>query len=207
VAETVEPEEATEPTGVAKPAEPTEQDSAAGPAEPVEPTRAVGPVGPVGGAEQTAGRRTWKNKRVWTGATAAVGVVGAIALVLWLRGGESSSAGQKPNGSAAPSVKVEDTARPGPAASTESGGVEGNHRCGKARSAGVVSWTPCTILTKDRTMSFLVQFKNTSRGPVTVKAKLAYVQAAVEQTCPGQWGTAVKVTLPAKATKTSPLVL
>jgi hypothetical protein len=54
-------------------------------------------------------------------------------------------------------------------------------------------------------MSFLVQFTNTSGKPVTVKAKLAYVQASVEQTCPDPWGTAVKITVPAKATKTSPL--
>lgn len=53
-------------------------------------------------------------------------------------------------------------------------------------------------------MSFLVQFTNTSGKPVTVKAKLAYVQAAVEQTCPDPWGTAMTVTVPAKATKTSP---
>ncbi|MFJ1874243.1 hypothetical protein [Streptomyces chartreusis] len=52
-------------------------------------------------------------------------------------------------------------------------------------------------------MSFLVQFTNTS-GAVTVKAKLAYVQAAVEQTCPDPWGTSVEVTVPAGATKISP---
>lgn len=192
MAEPVEPDEAAEPHEAAK---------AAGPAEPVEPARAAGPVG---GAEHTADRRPWKSKRVWTGA-AAVGVVGAIALIVWPGGGEPSSAGQKPNGSAAPSATGADLTKPGPAASTESGGIEGNHRCGKARSTGAVSWTPCTLVTRNRTMSFLVEFTNTSGKPVTVKAKLAYVQAAVEQACPDPWGTAVKVTIPAKATKTSPL--
>lgn len=120
-------------------------------------------------------------------------------------GRESSSAGQEPGRSMAPRAKGTDGAKPAPAASTESGGVEGNHRCGRTRSAGVVSWTPCTLITKSGTMSFRVQFTNTSGKPVTVKVKLAYVQAAVEQTCPGPWGTSVKVTLPAKETKTSPL--
>ncbi|QKZ20831.1 hypothetical protein [Streptomyces chartreusis] len=202
MAEPVEPDEAAEPHEVANPAEPAEPDGAAGPAQPIEPARAAEPVG---GAEHAAGRHTWKNKRVWTGTAAAVGVVGAIALIVWPGGGESSSAGQKPNRSAAPSATGVDLTKPGQAASIESGGLEGNHRCGKARSAGAVSWTPCTLVTKDRAMSFLVQFTNTSGKPVTVKAKLAYVQAAVEQTCPDPWGTAVKVTIPAQATKTSPL--
>ncbi|MFF8731738.1 hypothetical protein ACF073_35435 [Streptomyces sp. NPDC015171] len=208
LAKPAEPAEPAEPDGAVEPAEadgavePAEADGGAGQAEPVESARTAGPVA---GAEHTAGRRTWKNERVWAGAAAAIGVVGAIALIVRPGGGESSSAGQKPNGSASPSATGVHLAKPGPAASTEPGGMEGNHRCGKARSAGAVSWTPCTLVTKDRAMSFLVQFTNTSGKPVTVKAKLAYVQAAVEQTCPDPWGTAVKVTIPAKATRTSPL--
>ncbi|MYS76433.1 hypothetical protein GTY88_39320, partial [Streptomyces sp. SID5926] len=60
-------------------------------------------------------------------------------------------------------------ANPDPAASTESGGVKGNHQCGKVRSAGAVLWTPCTLVTEDGTASFLVQLTNTSGRPVTVE--------------------------------------
>ncbi|MGA5199609.1 hypothetical protein, partial [Streptomyces exfoliatus] len=44
---------------------------------------------------------------------------------------------------------------------------------------------------------------NTSGKPVTVKAKLAYVQAAVEQTCPGPWGN-VGEAFQAKGRTTAP---
>ncbi|MBL3670928.1 hypothetical protein JL475_34280 [Streptomyces sp. M2CJ-2] len=201
----VQPAEPVEPT---EDVEPTQAAQAAGPAtatEPAEPVGTAGAAEPTAALAQTAGRRRWKNGRVWA-AAAAVGAAGAIVLFVWLDGGgESSSAGEKPSGSAGPSTQGADVAKPGPTASTESGGVEGNHRCGKVRSAGAVSWTPCTMLTKDGTMSFLVRFTNTSDKPVTVKAKLAYVKAAVEQTCPDPWGTSVKITVPAKTTKTNPL--
>lgn len=204
IAQTAEPDErneTAEPAEVAKPAAPAEPVDAAKPAEPVEPARAAGPV-EVG--EQTTGRRSGRNGQIWAGAATAAGMAGAIALFVWLGGEESSSAGKKPDGSAA-SAQGADVAKPGPAASTEFGSVEGNHRCGEPRSAGAVSWTPCTLLAADGTMSFLVKLTNTSGTPVTVKAKLAYVQAAVEQSCPGPWGASMKVTVPAKATKTSPL--
>ncbi|WP_146022303.1 hypothetical protein [Streptomyces sp. CB02959] len=182
------------------------------PAEPAEPVEAAEPVEtasatePTAVEEQTAGRRRWMNGRVWAkAATAVVGVAGLIVLVVWLSGGgESSSAAKEQNGSAGTRTQEPDVAKPGTGASTESG-VEGNHRCGKARSAGAVSWTPCTLVATDGRMSFLVQFTNTSAKPVTVKAKLTYVQAAVEQACPDPWGTSVEITIPAKATKTSPL--
>lgn len=185
----------------AEPAEPVRVD------EPVEPAETVSATEPTALVEQTADLRRWKNGRVWAkAATAVVGVAGLIAPVVWLgSSGESSSAGQEPNGPAGPSTQGPEVAKPGPGPSTESSGVVGNHRCGKARSAGAVSWTPCTLVAKDGRMSFLVQFTNTSGKPVTVKAKLAYVQAAVEQTCPDPWGTSVEITIPAKATKTSPL--
>lgn len=197
-AEPVEPAKAIEPTLAAQA---TERATAT---EPAERVGTAGAAEPTAVLAQTAGRR-WKNGRVWAAAT-VVGVAGAVALVVWLEGsGESSSAGEKPIGSAGPGTQGAGVAKPGTSAPTESGGVEGNHRCGKARSAGAVSWTPCTILAKDGTMSFLVQFTNTSGKPVTVKAKLAYVQASVEQTCPDPWGTSVKIAVPARATKTSPL--
>ncbi|KOG41252.1 hypothetical protein [Streptomyces decoyicus] len=132
-------------------------------------------------------------------------VARTITLLVWPGGGESTSAKKEPDGAAAPSGRQEDVAKPGPAASIESGGAAGNRQCGKARSAGAVAWTPCTLVTKDGALSFLVQFTNTSGKPVTVKTKLAYVQAAVEQTCPDPWGTSVKVTIPGRATRTSPL--
>ncbi|RZU29450.1 hypothetical protein EV284_5666 [Streptomyces sp. BK022] len=199
-----------QPAEPVEPAEDIERTPAAQAAGRATATESAEPVGAAGASEptavpaQTAGRR-WKNGQVWAAVT-VVGVAGTIALGVRLEGsGESSSAGRKPIGSATPGTRGADVAEPGPAVSTESGGVEVNHRCGKARSAGAVSWTPCTILAKDGTMSFLVKFTNTSGKPVTVKAKLAYVQAAVEQTCPDPWGTSVKITVPARATKTSPL--
>ena len=54
-------------------------------------------------------------------------------------------------------------------------------------------------------MVFLVQFTNTSGKPMRVRTKLAYVQAAVEQTCPAPWGTSATVTIPARTTRISPL--
>ncbi|GHG43110.1 hypothetical protein GCM10018777_70100 [Streptomyces albogriseolus] len=54
-------------------------------------------------------------------------------------------------------------------------------------------------------MVFLVQITNTSSKPMRVKAKLAYVQAAMEQRCPAPWGTLVTVTIPARTTRISPL--
>ncbi|MEU6977929.1 hypothetical protein [Streptomyces sp. NPDC046371] len=192
-----EPAEPAEPVEPAEAIEPTLTTRASGPATTTEPAE------PFGTASTTGRRRT--NGRVWAAAT-VVGVAGAIALVVWLEvSGGTSSAGKRPIGSARPGTQGADVAKPGPAASTESGGVEGNHRCGRARSAGAVSWTPCAVLAKDGTMSFLVQFTNTSGKPVTVKAKLAYVQASVEQTCPGSWGRSVKITVPAGTTETSPL--
>ncbi|WP_326811118.1 hypothetical protein OIE62_21940 [Streptomyces scopuliridis] len=194
---------------IAQPDELVEPVEAANPAEPVDSVELVEPAGAAGPAEvaeRRVRRRRWKNGRVWgVAAVVAVAAAGTIALFVWPGGGDSASAGKKPDGSAAPSAQVADVAKPVPAASTESGGVKGNHRCGKARSAGAVSWTPCTLVTEDGATSFLVQFANTSGKPVTVKARLAYVQAAAEQTCPDPWGTSVTVTVPAGATKTSPL--
>ncbi|GLF97367.1 hypothetical protein [Streptomyces yaizuensis] len=197
-AEPTEPVEPTDNTG------PSEVTPFAEPAHPAAPVQAAGAAESAGAMEQTAGRRRWATGTTWATAATVAGLAGTVALFIWLGGdGESSSAGKKPSASAGPSTRGADTAQPGPAAAGESGGIEGNHRCGKARSAGAVSWSPCTLVAEEGTMSFLVQLTNTSGEPVTVRAKLAFVQAAVEQTCPEPWGTSVRITVPAKATRTS----
>lgn len=40
---------------------------------------------------------------------------------------------------------------------------------------------------------------------MTVKVRIAYVQAGTVHDCPAPWGTAREVTIPAGATRTSPL--
>ncbi|MFC8805863.1 hypothetical protein ACFT9J_20690 [Streptomyces anthocyanicus] len=163
---------------------------------------------PPAAPRRAAGRRSPAYGWLWAGAGAAVGVAVAVAVALfgWLDSGkpESSTAGTSLDGPAAPSGQGAEVANPDPVASTESGGVKGNHQCGKVRSAGAVLWTPCTLVTEDGTASFLVQLTNTSGRPVTVEVKLAYIQSEVEQTCPGPWGRPGRVTLPAKETRTSP---
>ncbi|MFF9865315.1 hypothetical protein ACF1G0_07805 [Streptomyces sp. NPDC013953] len=193
---TVPPVERAEPPGQPGPTDPAD------PAAPVELTH------PVGTAERSAGGSRRKNRWFHAGAAAAVVAAGAMVAFMWPGGDEPASAGRSPDAptaSSAPTAQGTDVPRPGPTASTGTGGVRGDHRCGKARSAGAVSWTPCTVAAEDGTMSFLVRLTNTSGKPVTVRAKLAYVQAAVEQTCPGPWGASATVTVGAGATRTSPL--
>ncbi|WP_031073130.1 hypothetical protein [Streptomyces sp. NRRL S-118] len=179
------------------------------PVERAEPPGQPGPTdqaAPVETAEPVTGRRRYRNHRwLWAGAASAVVAAGSAGAFMWPDGGESASAGKPPDARAAPSAQGPGVSVPGRTASRGPGGVQGDHRCGKARSAGAVSWTPCTLAAEDGTMSFLVQLTNTSARPVTVRAKLAYVQAAVEQTCPGPWGTSATVTVGAGATRTSPL--
>ncbi|WP_327112793.1 hypothetical protein OG206_05520 [Streptomyces sp. NBC_01341] len=66
-------------------------------------------------------------------------------------------------------------------------------------------WKTCLLVADEATMAVLVQFTNTSGKAMTVKAKLAYVQASVEQTCPAPWGTSATITIPARGTRISPL--
>ncbi|MDX2828317.1 hypothetical protein PV416_46560 [Streptomyces ipomoeae] len=166
-----------------------------------QPTQHAGPAEGAMSVKPTTGRRRWKDWRIWAAAAVAAG---AITLLVWPDDGKSTTSGKKPDGLATPSAQGVDVGEPGASASATSGSVEGNHRCGRARSAGAVSWMPCALITKDGTVSFLVQLTNTSSKPVTVKTKLAYVQAQVVQACPEPWGTSAKVTVPAGATQTSP---
>ncbi|WP_435596028.1 hypothetical protein [Streptomyces albogriseolus] len=201
---TVQPAELVEVADSGKPVQPI---------DPQEATERAVPGGPAGATDppeaphRAAERRSPKYGWLWAAAGAALGVTVAVALFGWLDGGspESSSAGKPLDGPTASSEQGADVVNPDPVASTESGGVKGNHQCGRTRSAGAVLWTPCTLVTEDGRASFLVQLTNTSGRPVTVEAKLAYVQSEVEQTCPGPWGRPGRVTLPAKETRTSPL--
>ncbi|GAA2268566.1 hypothetical protein GCM10010232_71080 [Streptomyces amakusaensis] len=143
-------------------------------------------------------RKRW----IWAGALTAAAVT--IGLLAWPGDEKPTRASTGPDTSASPSLPAMDAGGPGVAASTVPDGLKGNHRCGKLRSAGTVAWKPCMIVTHEATMVFLVQFTNTSGKPMRVKTKLAYVQAAVEQTCPAPWGTSVTLTIPARTTRISP---
>jgi hypothetical protein len=145
-------------------------------------------------------RKRWIRAGALTAATTL-----AISLWGWLGGERQTPAGKSPGRSASPSARAMDVGGPGAVSSTAPDGPKGNHRCGKLRSAGTVLWRPCMIVTDEATMVFLVQFTNTSGKPMRVKTKLAYVQATVEQTCPAPWGKSKTVTIPARATRISPL--
>ncbi|WP_181383592.1 hypothetical protein [Streptomyces sp. NWU339] len=170
-----------------------------------QPAPLAEPTGPVEGTvsdDLTAGRRLWKDWRIWAAAMVAAG---AITLLLWPGDGKPATTGKKPDGPATPSAQGMDVGGPEASASATSESLEGNnYRCGMARSTGVVSWKPCALVTEDGKVSFLVQLTNASSKPVTVKTKLAYVQAQVVQTCPDPWGKSAKITVPAGATQTSP---
>lgn len=197
--------------------------AAAGP-EPAEPlpvepvTMAVSPGAPIAAAGDgpepavilavgRAERTSRPARKRWIGAGAFIAVAAAVAMGLWVwpGGAKPGTAGKGPDGPASPSARAMDVGGPGVVASTEPDGLKGNHRCGRLRSAGTVTWKPCMIVTDRATMVFLVHFTNTSGKPMRLKAKLAYVQAAVEQTCPAPWGTAVTVIIPARTTRISPL--
>ncbi|WP_217163337.1 hypothetical protein [Streptomyces sp. AC512_CC834] len=201
---TVQSDELVEVTDIVEPAGPLDPEGA------TERAVAGGPAGaedPLAAPHRAAGRQSPKYGWLWAGAGAAVGVAVAVALLGWLDSGKSASpsVGKSPDGLATQSAQGADVVNPDPVASTESGGVKGNHQCGKVRSAGAVLWTPCTLVAEDGRASFLVQLTNTSGKPVTVEVKLAYVQSEVELTCPGPWGRPGRITLPAKETRTSPL--
>ncbi|MEU5640136.1 hypothetical protein [Streptomyces milbemycinicus] len=126
-------------------------------------------------------------RRGWQFAVATAIAVGLIAGTMALRSGASEGDGASGG---------EDVAQ-----MTD---LKGNHRCGPIRAVGAVSWRPCTKVGKD-SLSFVVQFSNSSTRAATVKARIAYVQAGAQQDCPAPWGTAHDVTVPAGATVISPL--
>ncbi|MGO4747203.1 hypothetical protein AB4212_00915 [Streptomyces sp. 2MCAF27] len=86
----------------------------------------------------------------------------------------------------------------------QAGDLTGDHRCGRMRAVAAVSWRPCTSLGKD-SLSFVVELSNSSTRAMTVKVRIAYVQAGTVHDCPAPWGTEQDVTIPARATRTSPL--
>ncbi|MGW3568464.1 hypothetical protein ACWDSL_32185 [Streptomyces sp. NPDC000941] len=127
-------------------------------------------------------RRKWK---AWQFAVATALAVGLVTGTMALRSGASEG----------------DRASGGDVARTAD--VTGDHRCGRTRAVGAVSWRPCASVGKD-SLSFVVQLSNSSTRAMTVKARIAYVQAGAEHECPAPWGTAREVTIPAGATVTSP---
>ncbi|MFD0337161.1 hypothetical protein ACFVH0_00440 [Streptomyces sp. NPDC127117] len=146
-------------------------------------------------------------RKMWVEA-GALTIAAAVATGLWVwPGGEkpTTTTDKGPDRSASQSARAMRLGGPEAVASTTPGGLKGNHRCGRLRSAGAVSWKPCMTVTDEALTAFLVQFTNTSGKPMRVKTKLAYVQAAVEQACPAPWGTSVTLTIPARSTRISPL--
>jgi hypothetical protein len=125
-------------------------------------------------------------RRGWQFAVVTAIAVGLITGTMALRSGASEGDGA----SGADSVQTSD--------------LKGDHRCGRLRAVGAVSWRPCTRVGKD-SLSFVVQLSNSSTRATTVKARIAYVQAGAQHDCPAPWGTAHDVTVPAGATVTSPL--
>ncbi|MFE5594199.1 hypothetical protein [Streptomyces sp. NPDC056549] len=76
-------------------------------------------------------------------------------------------------------------------------------RCGRLRYVNGLAWSPCTQVGTKK-LDFAVWLSNTGKKPVTVKIKVAYVQAGTAHDCPGQWGTGVQVEIAPGATMTSP---
>lgn len=128
-------------------------------------------------------RRKWKG---WQFAAVTAIALGLITGTMALRSGASEDDGS-PGGDAAQAAEL-----------------KGDHRCGRTRAVGAVSWRPCTRLDKD-SLSFVVQLTNSSPRATTVKVRIGYVQAGAAHDCPAPWGTAQEVTVPAGATRTSPL--
>ncbi|MFE1877735.1 hypothetical protein ACFW9N_44040 [Streptomyces sp. NPDC059496] len=78
-----------------------------------------------------------------------------------------------------------------------------NSRCARLRYVNGLAWSPCTQADSQK-LDFAVWLSNTGTKPVTVKIKLAYVQAGTAYACSGQWGNGVQIEIAPGATMTSP---
>ncbi|MER6409444.1 helix-turn-helix transcriptional regulator [Streptomyces viridosporus] len=81
--------------------------------------------------------------------------------------------------------------------------VGGNIRCARPRYINGLAWRPCMRVDHTK-LVFVVQMSNEGPEPVTVRAKLAYIQAGKEAGCPGDWGAGVQVEVAPGETVTSP---
>ncbi|MEU4302915.1 hypothetical protein [Kitasatospora aureofaciens] len=175
------------------------------PASPPASGRASGlPVPPA--VMRVPARRRW---RLAAGMVAVACVVASAGVAGLVRSGSGSGAvGPQSGDPTAPVASTAPTtgAVPGRSATVKalpplpsaapatSAGLGGNNRCARPRYVNGVAWMPCTRADGEA-LVFAVQLTNTGPDPVTVKAKLAYVRAAVEHECPGPWGTGVELTL------------
>ena len=82
----------------------------------------------------------------------------------------------------------------------------GDSRCGRVRYVNGPAWSPCTRVEGTK-LVFAVRLSNAGEEPVTVNAKLAYVRAGVEHSCPGSWGTGMQIEVRSGETVTSPLTV
>ncbi|MFE3763615.1 hypothetical protein ACFXPI_17840 [Streptomyces sp. NPDC059104] len=139
--------------------------------------------------------------RSWRQGRRAFAIVGVLAIICvsvlvgrYLPGsGQSASSGSEPPRDTVAGKPIGRTTA-GPAGPTGSTELGGNHKCGRIRYLNGLAWTPCTRADDD-TLGFALRLTNTGPRPVTVRAKLAYVQTAVPHACPGPWGTGLKVTI------------
>ncbi|MER5555949.1 hypothetical protein ABT001_30495 [Streptomyces sp. NPDC002793] len=145
-------------------------------------------------------------------AVATAGVI-ALGVVTAVNAGDDSP-DRTPAKSQAPQSSATTETHPGAAGSSTGnspssasaavspGAVSGNFRCGRERHVSTVTWAPCTQV-RGNSLVFAVQLSNTGSSPVTVKAKLAYVQTQQAHSCPAPWGAGAQVTVPAGKTVTS----
>ncbi|MGW8366282.1 hypothetical protein ACWGK1_37770, partial [Streptomyces wedmorensis] len=104
---------------------------------------------------------------------------------------------------AGPSRMAPLPAAPPSAATPPTPGMGDDSRCGRLRYVNGLAWSPCTQVDTKK-LDFAVWLSNTGKKPVTVKIKMAYVQAGTAYDCPGRWGTGVQVEIAPGATMTSP---
>ncbi|MBT2476858.1 hypothetical protein [Streptomyces sp. ISL-94] len=144
----------------------------------------------------------WSAGRSGKQAFAIVGVLAIICVSVLVgrylpESGKTTAGPESPRDVAAGKPTGQTPSLAGPLASGAVGSATelgGNHKCGRIRYLNGLAWTPCTRADGD-TPAFVLRLTNTGPQPITVRAKLAYVQTAVSHDCPGPWGTGLEVTI------------